>query len=43
MLDVLIAIGPALSILTLLVGAYVFIAEVIDTAKSSDEDRQVRD
>ena len=43
MLDVLIAIGPALSILTLLAGAYVFIAEAIDTAKSSDEDRQARD
>ena len=43
MLDVLFAIGEALSMLTLLVGAYVFIAEAIDTAKSSDEDRQVRD
>lgn len=43
MLDVLIAIGPALSILTLLVGAYVFIAEAIDTGKSSDDERQARD
>ena len=43
MLEVLIAIGPALSMLTLLVGAYAFIAEAIDTAISSDEDRQARD
>ncbi len=43
MLDVLIAIGSALSMLTLLVGAYVFIAEAIDTAESPDEDRQARD
>jgi len=43
MLDVLVAIGRALSVLTLLVGAYLFIAEAIDSAKGSDEDRQVRD
>jgi len=43
MLDVLFAIGEALSILTLLVGAYLSIAEAIDTAKSSDEVGRLRE
>jgi len=43
MLDVLFAIGEALSILTLLVGAYLSITEAIDTAKSSDEDGRLHE
>ena len=40
MLDLFFSIGQALSILVLLVGVYLAIAEMIDTAKTPDEDKQ---
>lgn len=40
MLDALFVIGQALSILVLLAGVYLAIAEMIATAKSPDEDKQ---
>lgn len=40
MLDLFFSIGQALSILVLLVGIYLAIAEMIDTAKSPDKDKQ---
>jgi len=42
MTNLLFAIGQAFCILVLLVGVYLAIAEVIDTAKSGDEDQQSR-
>ncbi len=40
MLDLFFSIGQALSILVLLVGVYLAVVEMIDTAKSPDEDKQ---
>lgn len=40
MFDVVSAIGQALSILVLLVGVYLVVAEMIVTAKSPDKDKQ---
>lgn len=40
MLDVLFAIGRALCVLVLFFGAYLAIAEAIDTTNRSDDDGQ---
>lgn len=40
MLDLFFSIGQALSILVLLVGVYLAIAEMINTAKTPDEHKQ---
>lgn len=40
MIDVLFAIGQAVCILVLLVGAYLAFAEAIDTGKGADEDKR---
>jgi hypothetical protein len=40
MLELVFAIGRAVSMLVLFFGAYLAIAEAIDTADSSDEDLQ---
>ena len=42
MLDILSTIGESLSILVLLVGAYLALAEASDTATSPDEDWRLR-
>lgn len=38
--DILSAIGQALSLVVLLAGAYLAVAEAIDTADNSDEDME---
>jgi len=42
MLDMLFNIGESLSILVLLVGAFLALAEASDTAASPDENRRLR-
>lgn len=41
-LDILFGIGQSLSILVLLVGAYLVLAEANDTATTPDETRRLR-